>query len=403
LKFNRTDDFALNCFWHWVEIAKAMCADYWVVCDNAELCEKILAHNEYLQIIPSEREKLIDFWKGVPGRWVNVGYALLTPFVHAEKLGIENFWNIDADDTFFYCEIEQSIELLILVSLYAENHNIDCISYDMWYSQHSHWTFGIAYFRKNEYLSLLKEKNEILQYLVQVDKVFRKIKSEKWLKIEAFYCENLRFEHLNQYTQTHSDGFLYYEWINLRYPTIRNFDPIGVPIKYDLIKFDIGLSDKQITKISSFHKYMTLCFNLAPNVIIFIASADAHVPQNGINRKLDLLKALGIQTDLQKAFRHSWLCVIDGGEVKKEIASLDMLLSAKYYWEKHTAEIMSQGWNYSRTAHAACSVKIDGIEYAVNERGLNVVIWNKQADEVIDSVCFDTWDNVSFFRKSLQK
>jgi len=37
-----------------------------------------------------------------------------------------------------------------------------------------------------------------------------------------------------------------------------------------------------------------------------------------------------------------------------------------------------------------CSIRIDGVEYAKNRRGLNIVVYDNRAGEVVDSVAFDT-------------
>ena len=36
----------------------------------------------------------------------------------------------------------------------------------------------------------------------------------------------------------------------------------------------------------------------------------------------------------------------------------------------------------------------DGTEYAVNTRGMNIVVYDDSRDLVLDSVAFDTWEEV---------
>ena len=54
-----------------------------------------------------------------------------------------------------------------------------------------------------------------------------------------------------------------------------------------------------------------------------------------------------------------------------------------------TPFILQSGGNQSSN-HA--SIIVDGVEYAVNSRGLNIVVYDNFAHKVIDSVAFDTFD-----------
>ena len=146
-----------------------------------------------------------------------------------------------------------------------------------------------------------------------------------------------------------------------------------------------------ITQINDFQGYVFSLFTNALDYIIFITSSDAHTPKNCQNRKLEILKALGIKTDLQKSFRHSFLAIVDGGEVKVELSSANEKLETTYEFMCHKAEVLSQGFNAKPVTNSPVSVKIDGFEYAVNKRGLNFVIWDKKSSKVLDSVVFDTF------------
>ena len=44
------------------------------------------------------------------------------------------------------------------------------------------------------------------------------------------------------------------------------------------------------------------------------------------------------------------------------------------------------------------SVVINGQEYSVNRRGLNIVVYSHYQDKVIDSVCFDTQEGAFALR-----
>lgn len=138
-------------------------------------------------------------------------------------------------------------------------------------------------------------------------------------------------------------------------------------------------ADKGYTAISQINKLEEYIFNLFCNLekhIIFITSSDAHVPQNLKNRKLELLKSLGLCTNLQTAYRHSFLAVIDRGDVKIELSNANQKLNAEYSFNNHRIKIISQGFNAAPVTNSPISINIDDREYAVNKRGLNIVVWD---------------------------
>ena len=157
---------------------------------------------------------------------------------------------------------------------------------------------------------------------------------------------------------------------------------------------------QNLNRISNFEIYVNILFNCRNDLIIFVASRDTHTTGKSTSKKLNLMKMLNISTDLEKTFRYSWSAVIDGERVIDELADKSAKVVSKYSWDKHSAEVSSEGY-HSPESPGNCSIKIDGKEYSVSKRGLNFVVWSKAEQKVIDSVCFDTFDNVSFERKTL--
>lgn len=160
-------------------------------------------------------------------------------------------------------------------------------------------------------------------------------------------------------------------------------------------------SSAELKKIDRFCDYVLELFANAEKYNIFITSSDAHVPPKCKNRKLDLLKSLGIKTDLQKTFRHSFLAVIDRGEVKIELSSENKKLEAEYGFGEHSVKMISQGYNAAPVTNSSVSINIDGFECAVNKRGLNIVVWDCIKDYAVDSVCFDTFLDDAATRKAI--
>lgn len=157
-----------------------------------------------------------------------------------------------------------------------------------------------------------------------------------------------------------------------------------------------------LTDINDFTEYVIELFSKQSDYVIFITSSDAHVPGNCKNLKLKILYSLGIKADLQKMYRHSFLAVIDRGELKIEMYSKNKMQEASFIFSGHSAKIMSQGFNAMPKTNSPVSINIDGVEYAVNKRGLNFVVWDKKEDRVIDSVVFDTFLDDGITRKDIK-
>ncbi len=47
--------------------------------------------------------------------------------------------------------------------------------------------------------------------------------------------------------------------------------------------------------------------------------------------------------------------------------------------------------------YEASSVKINDEEYSVNSRGLNIVVYDKEAQKVVSSVCFDLYSEITLY------
>ena len=101
---------------------------------------------------------------------------------------------------------------------------------------------------------------------------------------------------------------------------------------------------------------------------------------------LDAMKMLGLKTDLSNEFRTSYLAVIDNGKVVEK-CDLSLLTQSGVLKSGMAYTIESGGFDNGCTV----SIQIDGIEYAKNRRGINVVIYDNEKGCVIDSSAFDTY------------
>ena len=156
-------------------------------------------------------------------------------------------------------------------------------------------------------------------------------------------------------------------------------------INYQKVKEIVLLELEQdfITNINMLKKEQ------ADKLIFIVASDEMTVGLNEAD--IDALHLLGLQTDFMNAVQYSYIAVIDDGKVQYEALSNRPL----YYkgicsQSQKEFELYSSGWWTSSRA----SIKLDNKEYAINYRGLNIVVYDCNLDLLLDSVVFDTWSDV---------
>lgn len=135
-----------------------------------------------------------------------------------------------------------------------------------------------------------------------------------------------------------------------------------------------------------FIAYLKRIYSSKSDYIICMAAKDDM--SNGLcEADIKALEEIGIMHDEHTfGFRNSFLTVIDGDTMVYEAASNRKLKYSTKIGEIDI-EMVSSGWN----TLAQASIKINGIEYAANTGGLNIVIVEKMTGLVIDSVGFNTF------------
>jgi len=117
------------------------------------------------------------------------------------------------------------------------------------------------------------------------------------------------------------------------------------------------------------------------------------------------MSKLGFEKSIMNHFRWSYYGVVtpaglqDEGLSEKELSSDGTLPDGAKY------SIISQGFNSGAGGasgrYLTCSIKIDGVQYAVKRIGLNFVIYDSEKHKVVDSVCFNTNDQLTCTRADL--
>lgn len=125
----------------------------------------------------------------------------------------------------------------------------------------------------------------------------------------------------------------------------------------------------------------------AQMIVIAVKDTPGFELTGEINRQLG---ELGITSDLTGKHWHGYMAVINNGKnVYEELGELDQAVA------KQMEICPGLSLNIvSKPLNAGNDVKIDinGTDYAVKRRGLNIVVYDTQRCYVIDSVCFDTHD-----------
>lgn len=108
---------------------------------------------------------------------------------------------------------------------------------------------------------------------------------------------------------------------------------------------------------------------------------------------LQKMSEMGLKKSLEGKMQYSYIAVLDGKENIYENLSTDEL-----FWdmilEGHKIHIESAGYNVGNNS----VIEIDGTDYSVNGRGLNIVIFDKKSQTVADSVCIDFYEGLVISR-----
>ncbi len=132
--------------------------------------------------------------------------------------------------------------------------------------------------------------------------------------------------------------------------------------------------------------------------IICIAAQDDM--ENGLSEEeTDALHALGLRADYEEelGFRDSYLAVLDGKEVRTEKLSNRRLYEtctiekAAANGDDLTIELMSSGY----LTYPDSKITIDGTDYSMHGRGINIVLIDKETSCVVMSKCIDTFETES--------
>ena len=120
--------------------------------------------------------------------------------------------------------------------------------------------------------------------------------------------------------------------------------------------------------------------------LIFIAAKDE--ASAGLTEDvIKSLRELGLKFDMEGAYRNAYVAIVGDAPMYEEKNEQYAVCNAGL--EGVEISMLSAGYTGENTA----SIKFDGKEYSKNQRGLNIVIYNKELHHVTDSVYVDLYEN----------
>jgi len=135
------------------------------------------------------------------------------------------------------------------------------------------------------------------------------------------------------------------------------------------------------------------CYSEQENYLLLIAVKDEG-SKALTTEIIAKFQQLGLKFDLQNHYRWAYLALLDGDKVIYENISDEQINFNDNVDGVHIS-MLSAGYEKGNVA----SIAVDGNEYALNKRGLNIVVYDKAADCMIDSICVDTYADNKLTRK----
>lgn len=141
---------------------------------------------------------------------------------------------------------------------------------------------------------------------------------------------------------------------------------------------------------TDYQKYLTALDD--PDYCV-VVTACGDISELLTNDVIVLMRRLGIEFDMAYKYQKSYIAVIDENEVVSERISNERI-TYSYETDSLQMDIVSSGTNDMPEA----GVLIDGYNFARNIRGINIVVYDKRLDTIVDSVSISTLQNNAMLR-----
>lgn len=231
---------------------------------------------------------------------------------------------------------------------------------------------------------------------IDYDKVYEKLAVEKdrcikWLA-DALAEKGLKsYSDYDLWKRIAEEQRLKLEVLNKQNAVLQNevailhdaiIDLINIPSRYQGY-----ISDKmQLRAITDIYDYMTKLQELKNNYLVVMTIRD-NVGLSINDRITRLANRLGFKQPFDALPKlTSYIGVINKGKVMFNIATDN----AATVLSERVDDVQIDAFSKLFKQGNSTSIKINGIERAVNHRGFNFVVYHKESGQIIDSVAFDT-------------
>ncbi len=228
-----------------------------------------------------------------------------------------------------------------------------------------------------------------------IDNVFEKIKS---VEIDAW-----DFQHPDRITTTElheAEEGVYRGSIDLKDLNFKNAELRVYIVGKSGIRYEAAEMTGDLTlKTNNIYKYLyKLSQNRQYTIFVTIRDDGTRMLDENI---MTGLHNLGLSRNLEGHYRWSYYGIITPQEIIEDL-SMEEIGDSGTMSDGVSYSILSQGGLSGAGGGAGryltCSVKIDGVEYAVQRIGLNFVVYDTDAHRVVDSVEFNTYDGLGALR-----
>ena len=228
-----------------------------------------------------------------------------------------------------------------------------------------------------------------------IDNVFEKIKS---VEIDAW-----DFQHPDRITTTElheAEEGVYRGSVDLKDLNFKNAELRVYIVGKSGTRYEAAEMTGDLTlKTNNIYKYLyKLSQNRQYTIFVTIRDDGTRMLDENI---MTGLHNLGLSRNLEGHYRWSYYGVITPQEIIEDL-SMEEIGDSGTMSDGVSYSILSQGGLSGAGGGAGryltCSVKIGGVEYAVQRIGLNFVVYDTDAHRVVDSVEFNTYDGLGALR-----
>ena len=147
--------------------------------------------------------------------------------------------------------------------------------------------------------------------------------------------------------------------------------------------YETAIQNAELSTITDLEKYLQAIDRSSYSIFIAVKEDASAYMNDGVANGL---QRLGLSTDLHGKYGYSYYAVILPDGILEDCAGQPLSASGTFCGGRCAYQISSAGLEYG----SSCSIIIDHNEYAIQDRGLNIVVYDHVYRKVVDSVCFDT-------------